>query len=56
VDVVMISALKEEVVARAALDMGAYEWLIKPFSMEQLDRTIFTTFLHHGRFEESSYP
>lgn len=56
VDVVMISALREEAVARASIKMGAYEWLPKPFSMEQLDRTLFVTFLHHERFEESSVP
>ncbi|MDO8527124.1 MAG: response regulator [Deltaproteobacteria bacterium] len=46
-DVVMISALKEEVVAREAIKMGAKEWLPKPFSLEQLESNILLQFLYH---------
>lgn len=56
VDVVMISALKEEAVARETINMGAYEWLPKPFSMEQLDRTLFVTLLARGHLVEESFP
>lgn len=55
VDVVMISALKEEVVAQEAIKMGAYEWLPKPFSMEHLETTIFVGFLRKVA-NEPSYP
>lgn len=53
VDVVMISALKNDSVARATLKMGAYEWLPKPFSLEHLEATIFVTLMRKGFREES---
>ena len=53
VDVVMISALKEEVVAEEAIKMGASEWLNKPFSLEQLETAIFITSLMHKGFKEA---
>src|SRR3989338_73963 len=54
-DVLMISALKEEVVAQEAIKMGAYEWLPKPFSMEHLETTIFVGLLRKVG-NEPSYP
>lgn len=53
VDVVMISALKEEVVAQEAIKMGASEWLPKPFSMSHLEATISVMFLHQITNEPS---
>jgi len=55
IDVVMISALKEEVVAQEAIKMGAYEWLPKPFSMEHWETTIFVGLLRKVG-NEPSYP
>jgi len=56
VDVVMISALKEEIVAKESIKMGAYEWLPKPFSLETLETTIFVTLMRRGLIDGSEVP
>lgn len=53
IDVVMISALKEEVVAQGAIKMGAYEWIPKPFSMQHLEATLYVGFLRKMTSEPS---
>lgn len=43
--VVMISALKDEKIAHKTIEMGALEWLPKPFSLENLEATILLTLM-----------